>query len=628
MRNRFVGKHHNQEIKPRIRRFVNRVFQRRDSLTREWDSDEYQEKIVRISRTRIAILFIGLQIGFCLLIGRLILVQLLHSDELSMRSEGQRQIQIPMPARGRIFDRHHNLLALNLDLISVWADPRFFNADARKVSAQLAPILGVPESEILSSLQSNKRQFIWLARDLSYDRLTDIQSIIRPIRGLKYQIHERRFYPKDEHACHIIGHTNFANEGVDGIEHLHNSHLLGNNADVSRVETSESTERLGIPTDGKKRPIDPQMVYKTMSANGNDIILTIDDNIQFIAERELIAGCKKWRAKRGAAIVMHSKSGEVLAMANYPVYNLNDYSTTQEAAKRNHAIWMQYEPGSVFKIVPAAAALEEKLATPDSREYCEEGAYRLSRGHIIHDVKPNGWLKLSEILRKSSNIGILKIANRLSKKQFESYTHHFGFGKKTGIDLPHEQVGKLRGFDHWDAFSSASVPFGQGISATPIQVLNAMNVIAANGVLLQPYITKEIRGRDGTVIVQGTTQQLRRVLSSKTATQMTEMLVGVTEGGSGRNARVDGYHVAGKTGTAQKAEKGKGYVKNKVVTTFVGFLPAEAPQISIVVVVDEPAGGALSSRVVAPIFQKIATETIAYLNQSDVFAQPPLAGRR
>ena len=627
MKNRFVGKHHNQEIKPRIRRFLNRIFQRQDPSIREWDSDEYGEKIVRISRTRIAILFIGLQIGFLLLIGRLVLVQLLHSDELAMRSKGQRQIQLPKPARGRIFDRHHNLLALNLDLISVWADPRFFNADARKVSAQLSPILGVPESEIHASLQRNKRQFIWLARDLSYDHLAGIQSVTQPIRGLKYQIHGRRFYPKDEHACHIIGHTDFANEGVDGIEHLHNSHLLGD-ANASKAETSESNERPGIPTDGKKRPINPQLVYEAMSANGNDVVLTIDDNIQFIAERELIAGCKKWRAKRGAAIIMHSKTGEILAMANYPTYNLNTYSTSKEATKRNHAIWMQYEPGSVFKIVPAAAALEEKLATPDSKEYCEEGAYRLSRGHIIHDVKPNGWLKLSEILRKSSNIGILKIANRLSKEQFEAYTHKFGFGKKTGIDLPHEQIGKLRGFDHWDVFSSASVPFGQGISATPIQVLNAMNVIAADGVLLQPYLTKEIRRRDGTMVSQGTARPLHRVLSAKTAAQMTKMLVGVTEGGSGRNARVEGYYVAGKTGTAQKAERGKGYVDDKVVTTFVGFLPADDPQISIVVVVDEPAGGALSSRVVAPIFQKIASETIAYLNQTDVFAQPPLAERR
>ena len=627
MRNRFVGKRHNQEIKPRIRRFVNKIFQRQDTSTREWDSDEYEEKIVRISRTRIAILFIGLQIGFGLLIGRLVLVQLLHNDELAMRSEGQRQIQIPRAARGKIYDRHHNLLALNLDLVSVWADPRFFNADAHKISSQLAPILGVPESEVLSSLQKNERQFIWLARDLPYDRLVDIQSIVRPIRGLKYQIHERRFYPKDDHACHIIGHTNFANEGVYGIEYLHDSHLLGN-ANDSRAKSPESSKDLGIATDGKKRPIDPRAIYETMSASGNDIILTIDDNIQFIAERELMAGCKKWRAKRGAAIVMHSKTGEILAMANYPTYNPNAYSTSQEATKRNHTIWMQYEPGSVFKIVPAAAALEEKLATPDSREYCEEGAYRISRGHIIHDVKPNGWLKLSEILRKSSNIGILKIANRLSKKQFESYTHRFGFGEKTGIDLPHEQIGKLRGFDHWDAFSAASVPFGQGISATPIQVLNAMNVIAADGVLLQPYITREIRGADGKLIEQRARKQIHRVISRKTATQMAEMLVGVTEGGSGRNARVDGYRVAGKTGTAQKAEKGKGYVKDKVVTTFVGFLPAEAPQVSIVVVVDEPAGGALSSRVVAPIFKKIASETIAYLNQSDVFVQPALAERR
>ena len=626
MRNRFVGKHHNQEIKPLIRRFLNRVFQRRDSSTREWDSDEYGKKIARISRTRIAILFIALQLGFGLLIGRLVLVQLLHGDELSRRSEGERQIQIPKAARGRILDRHHNLLALNLDLISVWADPRFLNVDAHKVSARLAPVVGVPESEILASLQRNERQFIWLARNLSYDRLADIQSVIQPIRGVKYQIHEKRFYPKDDHACHIIGHTNFANEGVEGIEHLHDSHLLGT-AHVSRTEISESTEKLLIPTDGKRRPISPQAVYETMSANGNDIILTIDDNIQFIAERELVAGCKKWRAKGGAAIVMRSKTGEILAMANYPTYNLNAYSTSQEGDKRNHAIWMQYEPGSVFKIVPAAAALEENLAAPDSLEYCEEGVYRLPNGHRIHDVKPNGWLKLSEILRKSSNIGILKIANRLTKEQFEAYTYQFGFGEKTGIDLPHEQAGKLRGFDHWDDFSSASVPFGQGISVTPIQMLNAVNAIAANGVLLQPYITKEIRGADGKLIEQGTTNQIHRVISPETATQMVEMLIGVTEGGSGWNARVDGYRVAGKTGTAQKAEKGRGYVKDKVVTTFIGFLPADDPDVSIIVVVDEPAGGPLSSRVTAPIFQKIASETIAYLNQTDVFAQPALAGR-
>ncbi|MDE0505238.1 MAG: penicillin-binding protein 2 [Candidatus Poribacteria bacterium] len=561
------------------------------------------------------------------MIGRLILVQLLHNDELTSRSEKHRQIQTPRAARGKILDRHHNLLALNLDLISVWADPRFFNADAREISAQLAPVLETPKSEILASLQKKKREFIWLARDLPFDRLAKIQSIVQPIRGLKYQIHERRFYPKDDYACHIIGHTDFSNEGVDGIEYLHDSHLLGA-ANKSEIASSESSVELSIATDGKKRPISPRAVYETMSASGNDIILTIDDNIQYIAERELMTGCKNWKAKGGAAIVMHSTTGEILAMANYPKYNLNAYSTSQEAAKRNLTIWMQYEPGSVFKIVPAAAALEEKVATPESKEFCENGSYRLSRGHTIHDVKPNGWLKLSEILRKSSNIGILKIANRLTKKQFETYTLQFGFGEKTGIDLPHEQVGSLRGFHHWDAFSSASVPFGQGISATPVQVLNAMNVIAADGELLQPYITKEIRARDGKVIAQRKPKRLRRVLSSKTAAQMTEMLVGVTEGGSGRNARVEGYHVAGKTGTAQKAEKGKGYVDNKVVTTFVGFLPADDPQVSIVVVVDEPAGGALSSRVVAPIFKKIASETVAYLNQTDVFAPPPLAGRR
>ena len=354
---------------------------------------------------------------------------------------------------------------------------------------------------------------------------------------------------------------------------------------------------------------------------GRSIVLTLDEYIQHITERELIAGCEEWDAKAGSAVVMHSKSGEILALANYPNYNLNHYSRSEESAKRNRAIWMQYEPGSVFKIVTAAALLNEKLMSPDSREYCEMGEYHLSNGHVIHDVKPNAWLTLSEIIAKSSNIGVLKAARWLNKEQLETYTRRFGFGEKTGIDLPYERVGSLRGIEKWDDYTIASVPFGQGISVTPLQMLNAINAIATKGVLLQPYITRQVIDKEGSLIEQSSPQPIRRVVSADTAQAMTQMLVGVTEAGGGIRARVAGYTTAGKTGTAQKAERGKGYVEGKVVTTFAGFLPAEDALLSIIVVVDEPAGAPLSSHVTAPMFQKIASEAMRYLSQKKFSTQ-------
>ena len=591
------------------------------------ESDEARTKLPRISTSRITILLIALQLAFGVLIGRLFLVQFLHSEVLCKRSEDERRIQISGRAkRGKILDRHHNILALNRDLVSVYADPKFLNTEPRKIAGQLSLLLGVSESRIMTLLEKKQRRFVWLARNLGYDRLADIQRITRQVRGLGYQIHGRRFYPKDDRACHVIGYTNFANEGMEGIEHQHNPHLLGR-GERSGSEGSEMPEKLLVYTDGKKRPISPPAVYEAMPGYGSDVVLTIDENIQFIAERELSSACKTWRAEKGTVVVMHSKTGEILALANYPNYNLNDYSASRESTKRNHAIWMQYEPGSVFKIVVAAAALNEKVATPTSIEYCEAGEYRLPNGHTIHDVKPNGWLTLSDIIEKSSNIGVVKIASRLSKVQLEEYTHRFGFGRKTGIDLPYEKRGSLRGFDRWDGYSASSVPFGQGISVTPIQMLNAINVIATNGILLEPYITKNIHGRNGQSIEHARREGSHRIISSESAAQVKQMLVKVTESGAGQTARVDGYRVAGKTGTAQKAKARLGYVKGKVVTTFAGFLPAEDPKISIIVVVDEPAGGALSSRVTAPIFRKIAHQTMSYLNQTDLFAQLPMVNR-
>ena len=567
--------------------------------------------------SRIIIVWISLEICLGLLIGRLFLIQYVHGQKLRGGSEVQRNTQVGSQAkRAKIVDRHGSVFAINQDLVSVYADPKVLKDTPQDVARKLAPLLNVSEDRLLSVLQAEKKRFIWLKRNIDYERINDIRQITKSIYGVGYRVHGKRSYPKDELACHIIGYTNFEDKGIDGIEYQHDVYLgTSNKNDLPELQTKSNQ----IAADGKRRPTRPPQLYQQGRQYGRSVVLTLDEYIQHIAETELIAGCEQWQAKAGSAIVMHSKSGEILALANYPNYNLNHYSESEESAKRNHAIWSQHEPGSVFKIVTASALLNEKLMSPDSREYCEMGKYRLSNGHIINDIKPNGWLTLSEIIAKSSNIGILKAASHLDRAQLEAYTRLFGFGEKTGIDLPYERTGSLRGIEKWDDYTIASVPFGQGISVTPIQMLNAINVIATNGVLLQPYITQQIINNDGSLLEQSYPKPIRRVISAETAQTMTQMLVGVTEAGGGIRARVEGYAVAGKTGTAQKAERGRGYVEGKVVATFAGFLPAEDALLSIIVVVDEPAGAPLSSHVTAPIFQKIANQAMRYLSQKNLF---------
>ena len=579
--------------------------------------------------SRITIVWVGLELCLGLLIGRLFLIQYVHGQVLRERSENQRNTQVSSQAkRATILDRHGSVFAINQDLISVYADPKVLRDKPDEISRKLAPLLDVSEASLLAVLQQKKKRFVWLKRNLDYERLNDIRQVTKSIYGVGYRTHGKRSYPKDKLAAHIIGYTNFENKGIDGIEHQYDTYLsTGNENDLPESQSKSNR----ITADGKRRPIRPPQLYQQGGRYGRSVVLTLDEYIQHITERELIAGCEKWGARAGSAVVMHSKSGEILALANYPNYNLNHYSKSEESAKRNRAIWMQYEPGSVFKIVTAAALLNEKLMSPDSREYCEMGEYRLPNGHVINDIKPNTWLTLSEIIAKSSNIGILKAARHLGKEQLEAYTRRFGFGEKTGIDLPYERVGSLRGIQKWDDYTIASVPFGQGISVTPIQMLNAINVIATRGVLLQPYVTRRIIDKDGRLLEQSSPQPVRRVVSAETAQAMTQMLVGVTEAGGGLRARVEGYTVAGKTGTAQKAERGRGYVEGRVVVTFAGFLPAENALLSIIVIVDEPAGAPLSSHVTAPMFQKIASEAMRYLSQENLFAQkstPSYAGNQ
>ena len=562
-----------------------------------------------LSIRRLVFVLIVLQIGFLLLVGKLFKVQI--SNNAEHQEIAERTWHSPRTAtikRGKILDRHGNILALSRHSLSVYADPKYMKTDPIKAAERLSPVLGVAESELITQLRRKDKRFVWLKKDLDYELLDEIRSIERDIRGIKHRVEQKRTYPKGALAAQVIGHINDENMG-EGIEYHYNNYLLNaKELKAAQRAAAARNEPIKLLTDGR-----------STDDYGYSIVLTLDEYIQNVAEKELAAACKQWNAPRGTVIVMASQTAEILALASYPTYNLNMYADSNEEAKRNFGVWFAYEPGSIFKIVPSAAVLNEGIMTPESTVFCENGRYRLSNGRVIRDVSAKGVLTLEQVIQKSSNIGMIKVVKRLGHESLADYIEMYGFGKPTGVDLPYEHSGSLYAVKHWDTHSLGSVPFGQGVMVTPLQMVNALNVIANGGKLLHPHITREIRDSNGTVIKKIYPIKVRQVLHPQVAKQMTDILVGVVEGGSGRRARVEGYRVAGKTGTAQKAEPdGKGYA-GKEIMSFMGFLPAENPMVSIIVMLDEPTGARFSGQIAGPLFQKVAAQTMQYLKQTEFF---------
>ncbi|RKU39627.1 hypothetical protein C6496_00530 [Candidatus Poribacteria bacterium] len=562
-----------------------------------------------LSIRRLVFIFIFMQIGFLLLVGKLFKIQIsggnLHRESSEQDWLSPRTAEIK---RGKILDRHGNVLALSRHSLSVYADPKYMKMDPLAAAQKLAPVLGVPETELLSQLRRKDKRFVWLKKGLDYGRLDEIRAIEKDIRGIKYEVEQKRSYPKGALAAQVIGHMNDQNMG-EGIEYQYNNYLLN-------AQARQAAHRAAL---ARNEPINLLTDGNSTSDYGYSVVLTLDEYIQYVAEKELAAACQQWNAPRGTVIVLASKTAEVLALASYPSYDLNTYARANEEAKRNIGVWFAYEPGSIFKIVPSSAVLNERIMTSESTVFCENGRYRLSNGRIIRDVSAKGWLTLEEVIHKSSNIGMIKVVKQLGVKDFATYIENYGFGTTTGVDLPYEHSGSLFAVKRWDTHSLGAVPFGQGIMVTPLQMVSALNVIANDGKLLRPYITREIRDNSGKVIKKMYPIEVRQVLRPEIARQMADILVGVVEGGSGRRARIENYRVAGKTGTAQKAEpNGKGYL-GKEIMSFMGFLPAENPVISVIVMLDEPTGARFSGQIAGPLFQKVATQTIQYLKQTEFF---------
>jgi cell division protein FtsI (penicillin-binding protein 3) len=536
---------------------------------------------------------------FAVIAGRAVQLQLIQGDKLKKLGERQHLKEwIVLPKRGAVLDRSNEPLALSLEAQSVYARPHRIH-DAESLARDLAKILNLNLAETKQKITSDK-PFVWIKRQISPIEAERIQALSAEGVGMFYE--PNRYYPQGELAGQVIGFVGRDSEGLEGVELQYNDYIRG--------ETGSSV----IERDALGRRVLAQGIEGLQIPPGGDIHLTLDTSIQHLAEKELEATITKNRAKAGVAIVVEPFTGEVLALANYPSFNPNNFSRVTADQRRNRAVADSFEPGSTFKTVLAAAALEEGVVGKEDLFYCEMGKYAYG-GKIIHDSHPHGWLPFYKILQVSSNIGFTKVAEKLKKDRYFKYIEKFGFGQVTGIDTPGEIPGLLRRPESWSTVDLATHAFGQGISVTPMQMVMAYAAIANGGFLMRPYVVRRVVGPRGEVRVENQPHVVRRVISEKTSKLLASMLTEVTTGGgTGVMAKVEGFEVAGKTGTAQKADLTHGgYAARKRVASFVGFVPADDPRLVVLVLVDEPGVNVYGGVVAAPAFRDIARGALRHL---------------
>jgi len=555
-----------------------------------------KEKWADIRIRMIGALFVAI---FAVTAARAIYLQVIKNQDWTKMAERQHQRVVALtPARGTIFDANGAALAVSVEMDSCFAEPRKIE-HLGGAAARLAPLLGMSKETLAKKLAGNKN-FVWLQRQLTPDLVGRIKGL--EIEGIGFVKETRRFYPNSEVAAHVIGFTGLDPAGLEGIEFKYDSTLLGNTGFLV-------TERDAL---GRDVALKGMLVKK--SSKGYNVTLTLDKNIQYIAEKELAKAVVACGGKGGSALVMEPQTGKVLALANYPDFNPNASYRYPSLILRNRAISDSFEPGSTFKVFLVAAALEEKVIRPNDSFNCENGSYSIG-GKIIHDTHSYGRLAVPEILKYSSNIGAAKIGIRLGKERLYAYLKEFGIGEKTGVDLPGEASGYLRDRSQWFGVDLATISFGQGVTATPLQMATAFSAVANGGVLMKPYLVSRITDDSDMVIQQFEPLSQRRVISTETARTLSKMLQGVTdEGGTGVNAALASYKVAGKTGTSQKVDAiTKSYSLDKRVASFVGFVPADNPRLTIMVVVDEPKTSPYGGVVAAPAFSAIAIQSLCYL---------------
>jgi cell division protein FtsI (penicillin-binding protein 3) len=541
-------------------------------------------------------LFFLLFLIFCTV--RLIFIQIFNASYLDSIAKKQHNLFLELePLRGTIYDSNLKSLAVNIPLDSLYAAPNeMCDKDKEAIMRQLPAILNLDQSYLKERLY-RKKSFIWLARKITPGQSRLIKRL--NIKGLAFIKESKRTYPNSYLASHIIGLAGLDNVGLEGLEAYYDKYLKGEAGWAvflrdARQKKLDLWERMAVPKDGY------------------NIILTIDEVIQYIAERELDKAFKTYHAKGASIIVMDPYTGAILALANRPTFDLNAYTNSDKDVLRNRAICDLFEPGSVFKIVTASAAIEEKKVSEEDRFFCENGSYRVGP-HILHDHKPHGWLTFCQVIEESSNIGTTKVAQILGSDALFKYIKLFGFGSKLGIDLPGEIPGMVKEPRLWSKTSIGAVPIGQEVGVTALQLVTAISVIANGGQLVKPYIVQEIRDKYGETIKSYPTVIIHQAISLDTALRIKKILTGVVEEGTGKMAKTENITSAGKTGTAQKLEPNGTYSHNKFIASFIGFAPAEEPTIAIAVIVDDPHPVYFGGVVAAPVFKNVVSDTIRYL---------------
>ena len=551
---------------------------------------------LRSPRTRIVIVAALAAIWTGAVFGRLAYLQLFRYSEYYARAQHQQRLIVDVGAsRAEIFDRNMNPLAMSVPVDSAFAVPSEI-ADPDMVSRLVGKVLDTPADEIATRLACS-RSFAWIARKLPPEKADRLAAM--NLRGIYFQREGGRFYPKRELAAHVLGYVDIDEKGLGGIEYALDDSIRS------------KPGKMLILADAHRRWYDST---DKAPDTGTSVVLTLDEKIQYIAEKELAQAIHDTQAKSGTVIVENPNSGELLAVANWPTFNPNAAKDSVAEARVDRAASALYEPGSVFKIVTLSAAIDQGITNPNEVVDCQNGAIYIA-GHRIRDHKAYGPLTVSQILAYSSDVGAIKLGLRLGAPKFYDYIRAFGFGQPTGVDLPGESRGKLRHIENWTPVSVGSISMGQEIGVTPLQMISAVSAMANGGLIVRPHVVRELH-RGSQVTEPPDSQQLsRRVIKETTAASMRRMLEGVVLEGTGKKAILDGYTSAGKTGTAQKYDPDTGrYSTHDLIASFVGFAPINTPAVTIYVQLDSPVGPHDGGQVAAPVFKRVAQQALAYLD--------------
>ncbi len=556
------------------------------------------QKLKKRFKLRAAIVGFFFLIAFGAIGARAVQLHVFNGPWLSSKAENEfTRSTVLRGKRGTVYDRNKNPLAISIESTSVAAYPKRIK-DKKAAAVKLAAALGEKRSDIRKKLKS-KSNFVWLKRQVAPKKVHAVRQL--EMAGVDFVPENSRYYPNRLLAAQILGFTGIDGHGLEGVEFFYDAQLKGREKKITVLKDAHGN-RFGATT---KLPPD---------YDGNNVELTIDRNIQYIAQNALAEAVGQYGAQSGIVVVMAPSTGDILALVNYPLFNPNTFSRYGRELWRNRTVTDQFEPGSTMKIFSVAAAIDSGISSPASIFFCENGKYRIGK-NVVHDTKSHGWLSLQQIVKYSSNIGAVKVVELMGPAVLHNYLKDFGFGEKTGIDCPGETPGSLSPYRRWSKIDTGAISFGHGVSVSAVQLTAAAAAIANDGVLMKPRLVKKVTDRNQRVIRKTDPVQVRRVISSKTAKTMRRIMKSViTEGGTGVNAALEGYTVSGKTGTAQKVDIGRNYSNERYIASFIGFAPSENPELVILVIADEPENQYYGGVVAAPVFKKIALETLSYMN--------------